>query len=298
MLYSQIVIKVEITPDIREIIDKTILQYPCIDSLIKKNGKFYVFSRSRYGKVSSEEEKYIPEFTLAGVIFGAYRESISRKFIDYLEIPPRQFTNQLKNLDVWLGRYKKYRNTKFRDKLINNFFNSYSEIEFYDRLISKQLTPEIDVKVGSGNNNLDFMVNLNSHCIFIELTTRFESLETERNMEVGNLEKAKRIVIGIIQRKICEQFRDISDENCIILAINIDYCPLDIPLKMEKDLLNFCPKNIYGVLLYRERRGEFYENPRYSLTNEEIVFFQNLFDQPTFFERVLELGRSEKKYED
>ncbi|MDO9549897.1 MAG: hypothetical protein Q7J03_02890 [Methanoregula sp.] len=282
------------TPDIRDIIDKTILKYPSINDFVKKNGNFYIITKCRYGSISKEEETFIPEFTLAGVLFGSYHESIARKFINYLEIPPRQFTNQLKNLDNWLKKYSDYQTKRFRDKLIDNFFNSYSEIEFYDKLVTKGLMPKIDVQIGPGNNNLDFMINFNSHNIFIELTTRFEKLDTERKLNLNDVDP-EREIFSIIQRKIDEQFQSINDENCIILAINIEYCKLGISLKMRENLLDYHPKNIYGLLLYREGRGQFYENPRYSLMRDEVIFFQNLFDEPTIFEKMLAKLQSEKK---
>lgn len=291
----------ENSPEIRDIINKTILQYPSIEKVIRKDQKFYELNFCRYNQLKclkmknpaayNEMLEEIAEFTLAGVIYGSYLDS--NGFFDLTiqghTIPRKPFTPLLSNLDKWLTQYSaEYRRKSFGKKLKSEFFNHYSEIQFYDKLFVKGFRPVVPAPIGSNGKNLDFKIIMDSHEIFIELTTQFNAYETEVNLTVDDRKDAITKIKEIIAEKTCKQFQFVeSDDICIILAVNIEYADMDLPLDFPENPLKYCPYFVYGLLLYRRGQGKFYINPRYSLTSDEIHFFENLFDELSPVERLL-----------
>jgi hypothetical protein len=246
----------------------------------------------------------LSEVTLAGVLFGSFIEQNNPDnsgFIIYGIPPQRQFTRKLENLEKWLSCYGEYRTVGFGKKINLDFINYYTEIQFYNKLIRFGWSPSINIPVGAGATNLDFKINFSSREIFIEVTTPLLSRKYEEQI-TESLENCTGFgnefgffdVMAIIRDTICDkikkQVKNIgSDENCIVLVINVEYLMtpfgiLSAPEKIFEYLFstNF-PKYVYGLILFSTDQSRFFINPRYSLSLEETKEFQKFCNHENNF---------------
>jgi hypothetical protein len=102
------------------------------------------------------------------------------------------------------------------------------------------------------------------------------------------------IIRDTICDKIKKQFKNIgSDENCIVLVINVEYLMtpfqiLSVPEKIFEYLFstNF-PKYVYGLILFSTDQSKFFVNPHYSLSSAETTEFQKLCNDENNFQNRL-----------
>jgi len=250
----------------------------------------------------------LSEITLAGVLFESFIEQNNPDNSGFIvqRIPPqRQFTRKLENLEKWLSRYGEYRTKEFGKKINLDFINYYTEIQFYNELNRLDWSPSINVPVGAGATNLDLKTNFSSREIFIEVTTpllsrKYEEQITEdpKNCTGFGDEFGFFDVMTIIRDTICDkikkQFRNIgSDENCIVLVINVEYLMtpfqiIDVPEKIFEYLFSTdFPKYVYCLILFSTAQSKFFVNPRYSLNSDEKTEFQKLCNDENNFENRL-----------
>jgi hypothetical protein len=255
-----------------------------------------------------EWRERLSEITLAGVLFGSFIEQNNpdNSGLIVYGIPlQRQFTRKLENLEKWLSCYGEYRTVGFGKKINLDFINYYTEIQFYDELIRFGWSPSINISVGAGATNLDFKIDLSSREIFIEVTTpllfrKFEEQITENpeNCTGFGNEFGFFDVMAVIRDTICDkikkQFENIgSDENCIVLVINVEYIMtpfgiLSAPEKIFEHLFSTrFPKYVYGLILFSTDQSRFFSNPRYSLSAEETKEFQKFCDDDNNFKNRL-----------
>jgi hypothetical protein len=217
--------------------------------------------RCKYQLPDTEEWKErLSEVTLAGVLFGSFEElnnSDMSGFIIYGILPQRQFTKKLENLDRWLSCYRQYLDERFGKKINLDFINFYTEIQFYNELTRLGWAPSINIPVGSGATNLDFKINFSTHEIFFEVTTpllsrKYEEQITEdpENCTGFGDEFGLFDVMTIIRDTICDKIKNQlkkigSDENCIILVINVEYLMTSIQILSV-------PENIFEDLFHRD----------------------------------------------
>jgi len=270
--------------------------------------------RSKYQLTNFDDWRdNLSEVTLAGVLFGSFMElnnSDNSGVLIYGIPPQRQFTTKLENLEKWLSCYcGEYRTVVFGKKINIDFINYYAEIHFYDELVRFGWTPNTNFHLGPGATNLDFKIKLSSRDFFIEVTTPLLSRKYEEQIsedpqnctgfgdEFGFFD-VKKIIQETIRDKIKKQFKNIgSDENCIILAINVEYLMtpfaiLSFPENIFELLFSTkLPKYVHGLILFSTEQSRFFRNPRYLFFPEEIINFQNFCnDEKSFKNRMKKIA--------
>jgi hypothetical protein len=250
--------------------------YSCLEKIIRKDSVFYRTTRDQYEGDSSEDRK---ELTLGGTLFAL---SNVREFIEMMD-----------NLNEWICHYPEYQTKSFGNKLKDNVFNFYSEIEVFHHLKEKGIEPELNPRINTGSRqNLDFDVHIGSNRYFIEVLTPRMSKNLEEVFEVGysgvydpdrglgpnNQEPFSRIKT-LIKEEIAKHI-DLSSESVdapIILVINNTYAIWEIPGTQNPFEMLALPESICGILFY-DGNGDskFNQNPACSMEIEEKRFFETL----------------------
>ncbi len=263
---------------------KNLACYPELNIIIPEKSKLlYRVQIDQYkGKIPSDRYDDVAEFPLGGVLL--YSEQI------------REFKEKLERLEGWLNEYPEYATPEFGVKLLDRFFNFFSEIEVYDALKQAGCSPERDVSLVDNKKNLDFRICPYGRDILIEVTTPRMDLETElmfgeepnpagfldpnRGLErKGNNGPSREEVVVV--NKIENQIRDvIKDSNCpVILVLNNAYARFQITG-------NYCDYSgsLSGIIYYDKGTSEFRPMPGCCLSNKEREFFSKLMG-PSWAER-------------
>jgi len=255
-----------------------LFKYPKIMDLAKKSNKkesHYHLKRDQYS--GDTDEKY-KEHRLASVLLNSINDS--------------QYLNQLTQLDKCLQKYPTYIEKKFGNRLVENFFSFYSEIEVYHYLKKAGVDPERDVVIGPKGENLDFKININGKDFLIEVTTPrasedFEDKSDKMRAEWCNPESGIHIekirIKEIIENEINKHFKNIDKSFSIpvILVINYSYAYPEIECGDLDFIKQNPPRYFYGILLYKsvlQKKSYFYPNPNLKISKEEINFFNGLME--------------------
>jgi hypothetical protein len=273
----------EMTVSEKRIVDEILSQYPTLKRIIHRNPLLYRKYIDQYsGAIPALRFEEIAEFSLGGIILGSQSS--------------RQFANQLNQLETWLSVHNEYATGGFGDKLVTNFFNYYSEIEVFDALRRAGCyTIDRDIPIGQGNENLDFSIFIRGKAILIEVVTPRMSLEIESwfgsdpgQQTAGFFDNERGIqrlpetpytrVQAIIEKEIQKHFSnvDASFQRPVILIINFLYAYPEIVSNLRFLMETNPPLFFHGILMYKDGRSEFNPNPRFSLTENEITFFNRL----------------------
>lgn len=194
------------------------------------------------------------------------------------------FQKQLETVEGWLKLYPEYANREFGTKLLNNFFNFFSELEVYDALRRAGCFPERDVVLMGKTKNLDFKIRPDGRDILIEVTTPRQSLETdlifgdtplagfydpERGIEREGYSGPPRERV-IVENKITNQILEATNgiDTPVILIINCTYAYAEI-IKGDQDTTGY----ISGTVLYKNKTSRFYPAEKCHLSEKERLFF-------------------------
>jgi len=257
-------------------INRMLTYYSCLEKIIRKDSIFYRTTRDQYEGDSSEDRK---ELTLGGTLFAL---SNVREFIEMMD-----------NLNEWICRYPEYQTKSFGNKLKDNVFNFYSEIEVFHYLKEKKIQPKLNPRINTGSRqNLDFDICLGSNRYFLEVLSPRMSKGLEEQFEVGysgvydpdrglgpnNQEPFSRIKT-LIKEEIAKHI-DLSSESVdapIILVINNTYAIWEIPGTQNPLDSLALPESIYGILFYdRYGNSGFFANPAVRMNEEDTNFFETL----------------------
>jgi len=275
---------IETTAEERQLLNQILSHYPILERIVRNNPLLYRKYIDQYsGNIPEEQFEEIAESSIGGIVLGTQICN--------------QFANQLTQLETWLSVYSIYATRGFGDKLVKNFLNHYSEIEVYDALKRGGCyTIDRDIRIGQGNNNLDFSIFLKGKEILIEVVTPRMSYDIETSFQADPIlphagffdierglqrqpESPYTRVQTIINKKIEQHFQNVGTgfSRPVILIINYRYAYPEIISNLSQIMENDPPGIFHGILMYKERRGEFYSNPRYSLSENEITFFSRLW---------------------
>lgn len=196
------------------------------------------------------------------------------------------FHNILLQLDRFLEIYPIYNNKRIAYKLQESFFDTFSEIQIYDRLIIKNKgTVCIDPRISPNEEkNLDFKIHPFHQDIYIEVITPKPSKLFEERVNssyAGCLEPSNRI-ISKVQEEIKKHFADKESifSFPLIIIVNCKYLWFgeygDITLNEKENSI------ISGVLCYNLSSPYDYSalilNKSTSFNYDEIDFFRTLFN--------------------
>ena len=248
----------------------TLSKYQNIKNIVQKNNLLYRLKRDQY---SGNTPDQIKEHTLSSVLFNSDDHD--------------QYSNQLTQLDDWLGKYPDYVTKKFGDKLVENFFSFHSEIEVYHHLKKECVEVERDVNIGYGNENLDFKINLSGRDFLIEVVTPRSSFELEYGLYSGNSLPewgGKESIENVVNKEIKKHFEKVGGgfSTPVILIVNVNYTADEIEfLYTSKFMKETPPDYFYGIVLYKNALPQnvgshFYPNPNFELLDKESKFFDEL----------------------
>lgn len=313
--YPNIKFIIDGNPRLLESLNRCRYQLPTFDPvfLLSLSTLLQSHPRTRYQLPDYDSWKEsLSESTLAGVLYASFLERNNPDISAWIlyRIPlKRQWTEKLENLEQWLSKYDEYRNKNFGKKINLDFINYYTEIQFYNALILFGFSPSVNTPIGDGATNLDYKIDFLSREIFFEVTTpllsrKYEEQITENPEDCTGfgsdfgLFDVDEIIRDTICDKVKKQLRNIgSDKNCIVLVINVEFLmtPLQIlgvpEIFFEYLFVTDFPKYVYGLILFSTEQSNFYINPRYSLSSEEIKKFQEFCnDKNNIKNRLLRMG--------
>jgi hypothetical protein len=266
----------EATDEEQEVIRQNLAHYPTLHSIISEDSLLYRVSFDQYmGRIPPERYDDVAEFFLGGILLYSHQD--------------KQFQKLLEKLEGWLKLYPEYSNREFGEKILNNFFNFFSEFEVYNALRFAGCLPERDVALTGKTKNLDFKVCPDGRDILIEVTTPRQSRETdlmfddtplagffnhERGIEREGYSGPPRVRV-ITENKITNQISEATNATDfpVILIINCTYAYPEINEGCQDT--SGC---ISGMVLYRNGTSEFFPAEMCHLSDKERRFFTHLME--------------------
>jgi len=262
------------TEEEQEIIQENLACYPTLYSIIHKEPRLYRVSFDQYkGCIPSKRSDDVAEFSLGGILL---HSSLDKTFQKLLE-----------KVEGWLKLYPEYATPKFGKKLLDNFFNFFSELEVYDALRRAGSFPERDIAMTGKTKNLDFKVFPDERDILIEVTTPRMNRNTElmygeaphsgffdqqRGIERKGYTGPPRIwvvILNKIQNQILEAIG--GTDIPVILIVNYTY--------VYPEIIECCQYTsgcISGIVLYRNGTSKFCPPEICALSEKERRFFTRL----------------------
>ena len=188
---------------------------------------------------------------------------------------------------------------KIRQALSNDFFSYYSEIEFYHHLKTAGLTPDRDheILVNGVKKELDFLIQIETRSVFIEVITPRPSKEYEDAVDMGYagfMDPDKGLgpknsgdyarITAMIVKEIEKHFSDMPEDGTnhpIIIAMNTHWTALEILIGDTIRGLESLPHFIEGILLYDGRNCRYYSSPFQSLSEKQCQIIAKLMAPST-----------------
>lgn len=146
------------TDDEKQVILQNLEGFPQVNQIINRNNNFFrKYNASNYDHIPESERDDRLEFTLASIL----------KNID---VP--DFSNRLQKLDKMISLMPTDTKAKFGRKLSNiDFFSIFSEIEVYYHLLLRGKNPDLEPRISTNGNSVDFGFFLRGKYFFVEVKT-------------------------------------------------------------------------------------------------------------------------------
>ncbi|MHB8162745.1 MAG: hypothetical protein ACYDDV_00170 [Methanoregula sp.] len=144
--------------DEKQVIIQNLDRFPHVNQIINKNTNFFrKYNASKYDHIPESERDDRLEFTLASIL----------KNIDM-----SSFYQRIQNLDRMVSSMPQTSKTKFGRKLSQlDFFSIFSEIEVYHHLLLHRKKPDLEPRISTNGNSVDFGFFLRGKYFYVEVKT-------------------------------------------------------------------------------------------------------------------------------
>jgi hypothetical protein len=148
----------DFTEEEKQSIIQSLEWFPHVNQIINKNSNFFrKYNSGNYDNIPEDERDDRLEFTLASILKN-------------LEVPA--FSDRLQKLDHMISSMPQNSKIKFGKKLTQlDFFGTFSEIEVYYHLLLHGKKPDLEPRISTNGNSVDFGFFLRGKYFFVEVKT-------------------------------------------------------------------------------------------------------------------------------